>query len=378
MPAARINSALRSGGVVLNTEETTKQIQLALAEIFSNKNLGLNLRIVSTDMTMDVSDSVIVGFPTAPSNYTVTLPPCNSWSVENPIVYKTPILTLCNALAAGATMTVAADAMDAIAGYPSGYPLTPGSTIQLISSNLNQWVVLSSGGNSMTQVVLSTPGTANFTWPSGVEAVTVTMIGGGGAGGGSSIAQRAGGGGGGELVYRFIYHRNGASTTSYTVGAGGTGVAGGTGGNGGTTSFGTLQVQGGQGGRSGTGGGLGGMGQGFTAGSTTNAALGVTGVSGLFAAGSTFLGGSGGGGGTGGTGGTHPHENTTGGVSAAARGGGGAASYFGNGGNGSLNDVNGVAASATSYGAGGGGGGGNATVNTTGGNGGTGLIIVEY
>lgn len=377
MPSARINTAIRSGQTI-DIENTLKQIIQALGEIYSGKNLGLNLRFADSDMTMDVSDSAIVGLPGAGTNYTVTLPVTSSWSIENPVVYKTPILMLCNTLSASAIMTVTANALDSIHGYPSGYPLAPGNTIQLISTNLNEWVVLTSGGSSMTQVVYSTAGAGTFTWPTGVEAVTVTMIGGGGAGGGSSVGQRGGGGGGGELVFRFLYHRNGASTTAYLVGAAGAGVSAANGGTGGTSTFGTLQVQGGGGGRSGSAGGTGGTGNGFTAGATGAAALAANGASGVFAAGAVFLGGSGGGGATGGVGGTHPHENTTGGTSAASRGGGGAASYFGNGGDGSLNDINGVAAAATAYGAGGGGGGGRTAANTTGGNGGTGLIIVEY
>ncbi|ODV57267.1 glycine-rich domain-containing protein [Lysinibacillus fusiformis] len=109
----------------------------------------------------------------------------------------------------------------------------------------------------------------NFTVPTGVKTVYVTMMGGGGGGGGASISNYGHGGGGGGtgcVAYRMPVRVDDATVIPVTVGLGGVGGTGGTvsgnqngttGGAGGASAFRGLSVGGGNGGDGGTAGNLG-------------------------------------------------------------------------------------------------------------------------
>ncbi|HBJ00732.1 MAG TPA: hypothetical protein DDY89_07415, partial [Lysinibacillus sp.] len=109
----------------------------------------------------------------------------------------------------------------------------------------------------------------NFTVPTGVKTVYVTMMGGGGGGGGASISNYGHGGGGGGtgcVAYRMPVRVDDATVIPVTVGLGGVGGTGGTvsgnqngaaGGAGGASAFRGLSVGGGNGGEGGTAGNLG-------------------------------------------------------------------------------------------------------------------------
>lgn len=227
-----------------------------------------------------------------------------------------------------------------------------------------------------------------FTWPAGVDAVWLTLVGGGmggGRGDGSSIS--AGGGGGGEVIYRKLIPRGTATTSAVTIGAGGTagvtvGAVGGNGGNstfvvgsttytalgaittglghqpgqvGGGTQVGTSQASGGWGGAP------------TTPATSPTPERGRTRPDGI-------------GGGAGGCGGDGSNVASRGGDclgrggAGSGSGGGGGGGSYGDGGAGGSVGVNGTAAAANS----GGGGGGSGWGAASGGAGGSGRCIVEW
>jgi hypothetical protein len=185
----------------------------------------------------------------------------------------------------------------------------------------------------------------DFTVPSGVSRLRVTVIGGGGAGGTHASEPGGGGGAGGQAVGIVIGLMAG-TVIPVTVGAAGEAPGTpGNGGNGGTSSFGAyLSATGGFGGIGGT-------------------ALAVS------------AGGSGGGG----IGGlvNYPGSWGTDGITATARGGDGGGPGNGRGTSGLIQGI-----AAPGWGGGGGGGGasqaGGGGAGALGGNGGSGLVIVEF
>ena len=187
----------------------------------------------------------------------------------------------------------------------------------------------------------------NFTVPTGVSRLRVTVIGGGGAGGTHANIPGGGGGAGGSAIHIIMSLVPGA-VIPVTVGAAGIALIGGStgqGGPGGTSSFGTyVSATGGQGG----GGGA-------------AVATAAGGGGGNAVGGDINYGGSCG----------------TDSIIPAARGGDGGGPGGGRGATGSVQGVPGQG-----YGGGGGGGGASNTSGTgtgaPGGNGGSGLVIVEY
>ncbi len=173
------------------------------------------------------------------------------------------------------------------------------------------------------------PGSGNFTVPSGVYLIRVHTWGGGGGGGGCATASGGGGGGGGLSMGTLSVTPG--QTIAYSCGAGGTGGSSSPtdGGDGGDTTFtGVTTATGGKGGKS-----------------NTNSALG----------------------GAGGTGNI--------GSKGAGAGTGSGVSSGGSGGSGGLGGVSGNGSPGS---AGGGGGGGGVNAPHAGGAGGGGLIIVEW
>lgn len=234
-------------------------------------------------------------------------------------------------------------------------------------------------------------------------ANTIECVGGGGGGGGNDSSLSAGAGGGGGGAYSAVTNQNISSSTTVTIGAGGT--AGNStptdGGAGGDTSFGaTCVAKGGAGGQSDTSGGAGGAGGAAASGTGSTKNSGGAGGSN----GSTASGGGGGGaagqhgngnaganapdglhGGAGGSG-----DNGSGGSGGAggnalgptgpAAGGNGAnfdATHgSGGGGGGGITSVGlGDGAAGGNYGGAGGGAGNN---SASGGAGKDGLIVVTY
>jgi hypothetical protein len=233
--------------------------------------------------------------------------------------------------------------------------------------------VTASGGGTLQSQEFTSNGT--WTWPTGVTAAWITMVGGGNGGNGSFVALTgAGGGSSGEFAVAFPVAKQ-AATATVTIGAGGAGGAVNTPGTaGGDTSFDTITVLGGRATGSINSGGIGGGPKG-----------GASSVAGTIET-IIHFGGSGGGiGGTGGgNGGSAPGTGgfllgAAGGtlVGGQAGGGGGASSIWGKGGVGGNGGVAGTAASATAYGSGGGGAGGFAG-GKTGGNACAGYCLVIW
>jgi len=182
-------------------------------------------------------------------------------------------------------------------------------------------------GAETTTQTFTTPGTTQWTAPSGTTSVDVVAVGGGGGGFGADGVDNGAGGGGGLGTGTVSV----SPGSTYTVGVGAGGVGGGA--NGGNSYFINTSTVAGLGGDS-------------SQGSTTAGA------------GGGFVGTGGGNGGNGGTGASY------------GGGGGGAGGYSGNGGNGANGTSNGQAGAS---GAGGGGGGG-AAGHGGGGGGGVGIL----
>jgi len=239
--------------------------------------------------------------------------------------------------------------------------------------------ITATGGGALIGVEYTT-GSGNFTVPSNISAVWVTMVAGGSGGSASTAAANGGGGGGsGESVEGEFLKVTASSTVAYSVGTGGASAT-----NGNDTTFGALTVRGGVKGLTtvaGTGGGA----RGGVAGTGGTVPANQGGVG--FSETATYQGGSGGGsGGTttttnGGAGGGSGGQlvGGVGGIAGGtqAGGGGGAATIYGVGGAGGAGGAVGVDAASTAYGTGGGGAGGFAT-GKAGGAGAGGYILVTY
>lgn len=235
-----------------------------------------------------------------------------------------------------------------IGGYPAGAVLsstTPGliwlnttdsNTTNPDAASAAGWVSLTTaaaiaasnitGGN---RLLYTSPGTVNWTVPSGVVRIRVRVWGAGGGGGGANGSNAGGSGGGGGGYTEGVFAVTPAQVVAYTVGAGGTpGVTNPTstsqtGGTGGTSSVGSYcSATGGTGGAPGIGGLTNISGGG---GSGSGGSVSETGTSGglPFLIGSQVAVGQGG---------ATPNGNGFG--SLGIGGGGGTASFFGTGGNG--------------------------------------------
>jgi hypothetical protein len=192
------------------------------------------------------------------------------------------------------------------------------------------------------EALFTTPGTYQWTCPSGVTSVCVVAVGGGGGGGGGSTttdgngnSPGGGGGGGGGLGWKNNIPVTPGQTYTVVVGAGGiAGIRGSKGGDGGVSYFNTNGLVAGWGGDGGV-----------------YAAYAATGA----ASGGSYAGDGGGNGGAGG----YQFNNVT------AGGGGGAGGYSGTGGRAATN-----ATGSSTAGQGGGGGAGYGSGNSSGSGGG--------
>lgn len=238
----------------------------------------------------------------------------------------------------------------------SKYPAVDGSLITNLSgANFTNLASIPSGAGVIPAANLATSShsfqaftsNGNFTAPSGISIVYVTMCGGGGGGGKfASGTGGSGGGGGGAILLNYPYKVTAGNVYAVVVGAGGAKDATGVNGSPGVASTfdSVLNANGGSGGiaAAGTGsvGGAGGTANTNFAAHTTAAGFGI---------GNSIAGGA---------------------------GGSSAASVSGGAGGGSLGSGAAVDADATANTCGGGGGGSNAT--NTPGNGGSGYVNVQY
>ena len=107
--------------------------------------------------------------------------------------------------------------------------------------------------------VFSTPGTTTFSVPSGINKISVRVVGGGGGGSGVNSVNSSGGGGGGGGYAEEMIDVTGTSTIQVYVGNGGSGGSTSSGNSGDWSTFGTngyyLYAQGGSPGSGATGGG---------------------------------------------------------------------------------------------------------------------------
>jgi hypothetical protein len=202
-------------------------------------------------------------------------------------------------------------------------------------------------------------GTFNFTVPTGIFKLKVTVVAGGGGGGGiignnSNFTPSGGGGGAGGATVSIINVTPG-NVIAVTVGAGGTaGSAGNTGGTGGSSSFGAFcSATGGSGG----GGATAGFGAGGAGGTATGGAVNISGQSGHMG---VYLAGS---------------STNNGSVNPSVGNGGDSGFGLGFGGN-AITNQSGPA--GTGYGGGGAGGSANGIQSLAGGAGAAGIVIVEF
>jgi hypothetical protein len=133
MPIANINSELRIG-TPLSLQQSADALRKALGEIYSRKNLGLNVRTFTTNSTLDVSDALAL-IDTTLGAVTLTLCAANSWSSRD--VAKTPSIMIQH-IAGTANVTITAAAGDTINGAATAI-LVPGYNVQLISDGSTKW-----------------------------------------------------------------------------------------------------------------------------------------------------------------------------------------------------------------------------------------------
>lgn len=135
MPAANINREFHFGELTPQSlRDNDKAIVAALAEIYSNKNLGLNSRVFTTTATMDVTDVVALCDVTGGA-YTLTLPAANGGSSRN--VYKSKLVMVCNTGGGTGSITVAAGSGDSISA--GSLTVKPGSQYILYSDGVSIW-----------------------------------------------------------------------------------------------------------------------------------------------------------------------------------------------------------------------------------------------
>jgi hypothetical protein len=131
MPIALINSELRDDEA---SQDNSKALKQAVGEIYSRKNLGLNVRTFTVNSTIDVSDALCLCDATLGA-FTLTLVSANSWSSRQ--VSKTPLLIIQH-ISGVAGIIIAAAAGETINGAVS-ISMPPSSNWQLISDGNNKW-----------------------------------------------------------------------------------------------------------------------------------------------------------------------------------------------------------------------------------------------
>lgn len=391
-------------------KQSVELLRRTIAFVYSNENLGLETRTVSSNTTLSVRDAVVLA-NTGSGNVTLTLPLANSWSPTGETTQKSPFLIL-QKTSTSNTMTVSTAGSDVIVRGGTTSSSVTGNLILLYSDGVSSWYDIGANSTAMLVKTTYTPGSGTHTFNSATRYARITIVGGGGGGGAgnnhSTAGNRVGGGGGGagEYVQVIVFPNIDGSSLSYTVGSKGTGgtgtsstsAAGGNGTAGGLSFMGGYIALGGalgnggdtagNGGKGGAGGGL--VGAGAAGNVSDGAAVAATG--GGFASENVDqrIPGAGGGGAGRGVTATYRDGGIGGGVlgrlfastvgagdGSGAGGGGGGGCAFGAGGNGGARGVAGTAAALNGGGGGGGGSGSGSGTSPAGGNGADGIIIVE-
>ena len=157
MPVANLNKEFH----LHEYDPETKAILQALGEIYSNKNLGLNARILSASATLHTTDAIIY----ATSNITVTLPYANNWSSRD--VGKSPVIVL---IGVGGVITIATQSGDSLVGSTT---VRNGEARILVSTGGTAWFTLSRFSSAETTNPTPTAASGTFT---SVSSTLVTEI----------------------------------------------------------------------------------------------------------------------------------------------------------------------------------------------------------
>lgn len=390
-------------------KRSLEMLRTCIGFIYSNENLGLELRSLTANTTLSNRDAVVM-VDTTSGAVTLTLPLATTWSPANSGFYKTPLLFI-KKTAGTNTLTVQTSGSDTLIQGGSSVSSAAGDFFWLYSDGVSKWYDAGLNISSMLVKTTYTSGSGTHTFNTAAKWARVTMIAAGGGGGGgnnhSTAGSRVGGGGGGsgEYLSVIIYPSLEGATAAYSVGSKGTGGAGtastsagaSNGTAGGNTTFSNYLTIGGSGGRGGdtiAGAGVGGAGGGFVgsgAGGTVSDGAAVAAGTGGFASEAVDqrIPGAGGGGAGRGVTATYRDGGTGGGVLGRLFGSGGAGSGSGAGGGagggtavgagaaGGAQGANGTAATITGTGGGGAGSGAGAGTSPSGGNGADGVIIIE-
>lgn len=137
MPLARVFAEFRTKGLAIDVENSLKQLKLALGEIYSGGNLGLNVRSTTVDLTLDVTDAIMLSDP-AGGTITATLAAANSWSTT--ATKKSPFVIIRNT-GAGTTRLLAGSG-DNIEGAGLKNVVGLGTQTLLYTDGVSSWYVL--------------------------------------------------------------------------------------------------------------------------------------------------------------------------------------------------------------------------------------------
>ena len=168
MPRANINREFHFGEPTLQSlRDNDKAIILALAEIYSNKNLGLNCRNLNTTATADRTDVVLICDATGGA-WTLTLPAANGGSSRD--VLKTKLLIIKHSAGTN-NITISAGTGDTVDGGAS-VTLRPTSQYMLYSDGSTKWLLLSPHYEEGTWTPTIAAGSGTFTTVSATGAYT--------------------------------------------------------------------------------------------------------------------------------------------------------------------------------------------------------------
>jgi hypothetical protein len=139
MPAANVNKEFHVLGepTPQSLRDNDKAIILAVAEIYSNKNLALNCRTFTVTATLDITDVVALCDTTAGA-ITLTLTAANSGSSRD--VAKTKLLIV-NNVAGANNVTLSRAGTDTIGGGTT-LVIVPGGYAYLWSDGNSKWLIL--------------------------------------------------------------------------------------------------------------------------------------------------------------------------------------------------------------------------------------------
>jgi len=136
MPKARLNAEIRTAQGI-DVDESVKQINLALGEIYSGKNLGLNARYFDADATLDNSDALCI---ITTSGVDLTLPAVNAFSTI--LVNKTPMIIVLSLVNTSTIVRAGTDTIGLLGA--TSYALNSGELLFLFADVTNtRWILTS-------------------------------------------------------------------------------------------------------------------------------------------------------------------------------------------------------------------------------------------